>query len=68
MLIVEEADILDPTMIVVGKRGLSMLAKLIMGSVSDYVMQHASCPVMVIHWYTDRQTDRQLSLSLTSEC
>ncbi|MHC1715207.1 MAG: universal stress protein [Acidaminococcaceae bacterium] len=35
-------------LIIMGSRGLSTLKQLILGSVSDYVMSNAMCPVMVI--------------------
>jgi len=33
--------------IVIGTRGLGKLRRTIMGSVSDYVVHHAHCPVVV---------------------
>lgn len=35
------------TMIVMGTRGLGKMRRTIMGSVSDYVVHHAHCPVIV---------------------
>lgn len=35
------------TMVVMGTRGLGKVRRTIMGSVSDYVVHHASCPVIV---------------------
>jgi len=35
------------TMIVVGTRGLGVLRRTVMGSVSDHVLHHAHCPVVV---------------------
>lgn len=35
------------TMIVMGTRGLGKVRRTIMGSVSDYVVHHAHCPVIV---------------------
>ena len=34
--------------IVMGSRGLSALQRIIMGSVSSFVIQHAPCPVTVV--------------------
>ena len=46
--IVEQADKLGASNIVMGTRGLSKLKKMILGSVSNFVLQHASVPVSVI--------------------
>jgi hypothetical protein len=35
------------SLIVIGSRGLSKLKRTIQGSVSDYVLHHAHCPVIV---------------------
>ena len=35
-------------LIVMGARGLSMIKGILLGSVSDGVMRHASCPVLVV--------------------
>lgn len=35
-------------LIVIGRRGLGKFQEFVLGSVSKYVMEHASCPVMVI--------------------
>lgn len=39
----EKAD-----MLIIGSRGLGALGRLVLGSVSDYIMHHAHCPVMVM--------------------
>jgi nucleotide-binding universal stress UspA family protein len=36
-------------LVVMGRRGLSPVKELLMGSVSDHVTRHAPCPVTVIH-------------------
>jgi len=46
-LIVEMAEKEKVTMIVVGTRGFGLLRRTIMGSVSDYVLHHAHCPVVI---------------------
>ena len=38
----------DAELIVVGRRGLGTVRSFVLGSVSTYVIQHASCPVLVI--------------------
>ncbi|WP_238996619.1 universal stress protein [Paenibacillus pinistramenti] len=39
----EQADL-----IVMGTRGLGLVSELLIGSVSHYVIQHASCPVTIV--------------------
>lgn len=45
--IIRRAEKERSDLIVVGRRGISTIQKLVMGSVSERVMQHAPCPVMV---------------------
>ena len=45
--IVELASHEKVSMVVVGTRGLGTLRRTILGSVSDYVLHHAHCPVTV---------------------
>ena len=37
----------NASFVVMGTRGLGKLRRTIMGSVSDYVVHHAACPVLV---------------------
>ena len=46
--IVTLADELGAGLIVIGSRGLGGLRRALMGSVSDSVVRHAHCPVMVV--------------------
>jgi len=46
--IVGLADELDAGLIVLGSRGLGSLRRALMGSVSDSVLRHAHCPVLVV--------------------
>ena len=48
MAIVHLADELSVGLIVMGSRGLGGLRRALMGSVSDSVVRHAHCPVMVV--------------------
>lgn len=46
--IVRLSEELDAGLIVLGSRGLGGLKRAFMGSVSDSVVRHAHCPVMVV--------------------
>ena len=45
--IVRMAHDKEATMIIMGTRGLGAIRRTLMGSISDYVVQHAHCPVIV---------------------
>jgi nucleotide-binding universal stress UspA family protein len=45
--IIRLAEEESATMIVMGTRGLGKMRRTIMGSVSDFVVHHAHCPVIV---------------------
>lgn len=47
--IVDIAKIEHCDLIVMSTRGRSGLGRALLGSVTDYVVRHASCPVLVIH-------------------
>jgi len=47
MLILEEAKIHDPELIVLGTHGRKGLKRVILGSVAEWVMTHAECDVLV---------------------
>jgi nucleotide-binding universal stress UspA family protein len=42
-----EKDGID--LIILGRRGRSMIARMMLGSVSERVLRYAHCPVMVVH-------------------
>lgn len=46
--IVEVAEELEAGLVVVGSRGLGLIRRAVMGSVSSSVVRHAHCPVMVV--------------------
>ena len=46
--IVELAARLEPTLLVAGTRGLSGLQGIVIGSVAEHLVRHATCPVVCI--------------------
>ena len=51
--IVAAADAEDADLIIVGSHGRSGVSRFLIGSVSDYVVRHAHCPVMVVRGKSD---------------
>jgi nucleotide-binding universal stress UspA family protein len=47
--IVDYADVTETDLLVVGARGLGAMKRLLLGSVSEAVLRHATCPVLVVH-------------------
>jgi nucleotide-binding universal stress UspA family protein len=47
-MILREAELDDSDLIVVGARGLGALERVALGSVSEAVLRHARCPVLVV--------------------
>jgi len=47
--IVAAAEAEGADLVVVGTRGLDRAGRFLLGSVSDYVVYHSSCPVLVAH-------------------
>jgi nucleotide-binding universal stress UspA family protein len=54
--IVGLADELGAGLIVLGSRGLGPLRRALMGSISDSVVRHAHCPVLVVRHEKERAT------------
>jgi nucleotide-binding universal stress UspA family protein len=46
--IIRLSEEIDATLIVMGSRGLGAVSRALMGSVSDSVVKHAHCPVLVM--------------------
>jgi nucleotide-binding universal stress UspA family protein len=46
--ILREAELNDSDLIIVGARGLGALERVALGSVSESVLRHAACPVLVV--------------------
>ena len=46
--IVTHAEAIDADVVVMGSRGLSPIQSMMLGSVSEYVVRHASCPVTIV--------------------
>jgi len=46
--IIHKAETMKADLVVLGHRGTSMFHKWIMGSISEKVLKHAHCPVMVV--------------------
>lgn len=46
--IVKIAEQTQPDWIIMGSRGASNIKEIVMGSVSQYVLHHVSCPVMIV--------------------
>ena len=51
--IVAAADSENADLIVVGSHGRSGVSRFLIGSVSDHVVRHAHCPVMVVRGKTE---------------
>jgi nucleotide-binding universal stress UspA family protein len=48
--VIELAEELETALIVLGSRGRGRIRRALMGSVSDSVVRHAHCPVLVVRW------------------
>lgn len=48
-MILEAAESKSPDILVVARRGAGIIEKMVLGSVSAYLVRHAACPVLVMH-------------------
>jgi nucleotide-binding universal stress UspA family protein len=48
--VIELAEELETGLIVLGSRGRGRIRRALMGSVSDSIVRHAHCPVLVVRW------------------
>ncbi|KFK35113.1 hypothetical protein AALP_AA5G237800 [Arabis alpina] len=46
-------------LLVVGSRGLGMIKRALLGSVSDYCAQHAKCPILIVRPPKETSTSKQ---------
>ena len=46
--IIHKAETSETDLIILGRKGMSMFEKLILGSISERVLRYAHCPVMVV--------------------
>ena len=53
-------------LIVMGRRGRSGINELILGSVSNYVLHHASCSVLVVQHLVDKESDAEMKQAIVS--
>lgn len=58
-LICDTARSWDADLIIVGSRGRRGVSELLLGSVSNYVMHHAPCSVLVVHADNQRKSDAE---------
>jgi nucleotide-binding universal stress UspA family protein len=59
--ICREATALDARLVVIGAHGWGRVGRFVHGSVSTYVLHHATCPVLVVR-YGDSATAKTLDL------
>jgi len=48
-MLLEAAKTKSPDLLVVAKRGGGLLEQMVLGSVSAFLVRHATCPVLVMH-------------------
>lgn len=63
-VIVDAAKGRDADLIILGARGHSLIARVLLGSTADYVANRARCPVLVVRPQTPKQTSGPLRIIL----
>ncbi len=53
-------------LIVMGRRGRSGINELILGSVSNYVLHHACCSVLVVQHLVEKESDAEIKQAIIS--
>ena len=53
-------------LIVMGRRGRSGINELILGSVSNYVLHHACCSVLVVQHLVEKEADAEIKQAIVS--
>ena len=60
--VVDLAEEVGADLIVMGSRGLGGMSRALVGSVSDSVVRHAHCPVMVVRLEKERTVEHEADL------
>lgn len=53
--IVHKANDLGASTIIMGCRGMGTIRRTLIGSVSDYILHHANCPVVICRHWLERE-------------
>jgi len=65
-MIVELAEKLSADLVVMGTHGRGGVSRLLLGSVADYVLRHAPCPVLTIKPGTEQHLREEIPTDLTA--
>ncbi len=65
-MICDVANSWGADLIIVGSHGRRGLSEILLGSVSNYVMHHANCSVMVVHHAENKSTAKATATASTS--
>lgn len=65
-MIVALAEKISADLVVMGTHGRGGVSRLLLGSVADYVLRHASCPVLTIKPGTERHLREEIATDLTA--